>query len=879
PENDPNSSSQLGANVPKIGQLDNEAGANGRILQSITAAEFGQVTYEGAMESMALNEEEDVKVGDTIDGVKPIIIGPDVIPILQTGKIPLYRHVIGIPPIAGANLGADIWFSAKLTYEGRIVVNPFGKNSAALKVVPSATVGVEAWLKGEIMFGLVDVGAKADADITVDIPFCFINGTKYDGGSLFKYRLYINWWAEAGIWPFRKSITGREKIFDDQKALTQGKCPAPYADAYLAKHIYTYEEDEPPTSAYPAMSTDTLGHTLTVWNSEESNIFSSSYNGIGWTTPLQVTSNNASSSPQVAFMSPNRAVAVWAESSLTPQLAETADLTETLKAQHLMYALWNGTSWSAPQNLTAPTTGDGGVALASCLNLDENCPAGGAVTAVWVHDEVGDPTAQNYHLYYATYQGGSWSTPQLVDPNSRGSETQPTVVYQFGSPVVGWIRDEDQSLSTVEDRYFLLRNLSGPYTYFHTTLPTPIEEPSLAVDIEGNLRLAYTFVTDFEAHWGNQRQIGSAAQDCPDIACEWSFQLYQDDYGRPIHGEAPIMTLASNGVGLVSYRALGFGPDENGEVIALDHDPVGVTVGTGEVAQLKTSFTTEIINPVYLSEDGQVNWQVAAVFDPLLQTTHVAAVQGIVPEIVNPDAAQDIRFADPAAGEGLYFTNQQQFPDFAVTAIEPETLYPDAESLFDVTVTLLNSGVNWSGEEEGIEMALIASWDGPAGVGETAGSTIVSQLLTGQPAEVVVSVTSPPNPDLQHDLYITVNPLLTAAEQNVSNNRMVLTMAGMPTPQNLSGMTKQGSSLVYLTWDAVDDHRVSGYRIYQQIEGEYVPIGNSPTNGFLNFTALFGDTNPYAVTTFTDSGAESPLSEAITVTPQPVGVWIPFIAN
>ncbi|MCB0037647.1 MAG: hypothetical protein KDE51_26630, partial [Anaerolineales bacterium] len=49
PENDPNSSSQLGANVPKIGQLDNEAGANGRILQSITAAEFGQVTYEGAM--------------------------------------------------------------------------------------------------------------------------------------------------------------------------------------------------------------------------------------------------------------------------------------------------------------------------------------------------------------------------------------------------------------------------------------------------------------------------------------------------------------------------------------------------------------------------------------------------------------------------------------------------------------------------------------------------------------------------------------------------------------------------------------------------------------------------------------------------------------
>jgi hypothetical protein len=408
------------------------------------------------------------------------------------------------------------------------------------------------------------------------------------------------------------------------------------------------------------------------------------------------------------------------------------------------------------------------------------------------------------------------------------------------------------------------------------TLPNPIEEPSLAADVEGNLRLAYTFVADFQAHLGNQRQLGTAAQTCLDIFCDWIYQLYRDSAGRAIHAEAPVLAVDRDGSGQLYYRALGFGADESGDTPSLPGDPIGIRVGTGELAQITTGFHSNSASPLYLSQDGQMNWQAAAVYDPLLDTTHVASVKGLVPQIGDASPA----VTAPVATEGIAFTTQEQLPDFAVTAVEPATFYPEAESAFDVAVTVANEGVNWSGEEEGIEMALVATWDGPAGVGKAAGSTVVAQLLTGEAQTFTISVFSPPNPDVEHELYVTVNPLLEIGEQNVSNNSLSLILAGIPAPQNVSAWSKKGSSLVHLTWDPVDDPRVAGYRIYEQVEGgTLVPVGLTPTNGFLDLTAFFDVETVYAVRAFTENGSESPPAGTVAVTPGRLATWLPVISR
>jgi hypothetical protein len=267
------------------------------------------------------------------------------------------------------------------------------------------------------------------------------------------YKLTLSWTAEIGVCPACLSYSDSEELFDGSKP---SPCTVPStASASLTESYVTATTAQPPTSS-PSIAVDGFGHTLLVWSDANNNIQSRLMSGGQTVGDFTVSSTMGSIDPQVAFYAPNKAVAVWTESSL--ESSQNATLEQVLQAQHLKYALWNGSSWSAPQDLTtaADSNGEGKVVLAGCLSTTTGCPAGGAVTAVWVRDAVGDLIARQFHLFFAEFNGVSWSSAAAVDSSSSGANAEASVAYApNGTAQVVWMRDADRDLATVNDRLIM----------------------------------------------------------------------------------------------------------------------------------------------------------------------------------------------------------------------------------------------------------------------------------------------------------------------------------------------------------------------------------------------------------------------------------------
>ncbi|HET7087859.1 MAG TPA: hypothetical protein VFL17_04350, partial [Anaerolineae bacterium] len=472
PTGSPGSSSTLGADVPRVGYLDNAAGADSRIWQRIKATGDIQTFHYGGVHSKALNTSApDQKTNQPAAGNNPITFssgGP--ITILDTGWMPLFRDVWGIWPIASATIGADMAFNATLTYNGTLTLQP---PASTLFVDPEATVAVDAWFDLSALFGVVSANAHAIPAITVGMPVTFVNGVNDDSDICFRYKLDITWSAKVGVCPLCDKESGTKNIFNDYTP--KSALCAPGAQS-AARAVST-----PPSDASSSLATDGFGHSLSVWSDDAGSLRYSTYNGAAWQVAQTLVADGASLKPKVAYFAPNQAVAVWTHNNLTLQQAQTANITDTVKAQHLRYAEWNGSSWSTPQNLTLPATGEGNVALAGCLSTTPGCPSGGAVTAAWVRDVAGVLSQRQFRLYYATYQNGAWGAVQAVDAASTATDTEPVVVYDAGAPLVVWVRDADRDLGTLTDRRLAYRRLDGvSAVVVPADLPAGIAEPSAA---------------------------------------------------------------------------------------------------------------------------------------------------------------------------------------------------------------------------------------------------------------------------------------------------------------------------------------------------------------------------------------------------------------
>ena len=96
--------------------------------------------------------------------------------------------------------------------------------------------------------------------------------------------------------------------------------------------------------------------------------------------------------------------------------------------------------------------------------------------------------------------------------------------------------------------------------------------------------------------------------------------------------------------------------------------------------------------------------------------------------------------------------------------------------------------------------------------------------------------------------------------------------AKMPgTPTALRSEVQPGLPVAGLAWDAADDARVAGYRIYAEDDaGHRFALGSTAVKGFLDLAANFGRTRTYYVVSYSQRGIESALSAPIQVTPHDV---------
>jgi len=576
----------------------------------------------------------------------------------------------------------------------------------------------------------------------------------------------------------------------------------------------------------------------------------------------------------VAFYASNKAVAVWTENSMTLAQAQSATLDQLIQAQHLKFALWDGSSWSVPQNLTLPadSNGEGRVALAGCLSTHPACPAGGAVTAVWVRDAAGSLSARQFRLFYAAFASSGWSAPLPIDPTSTATDAEPSAAYRSdGTAVVAWVRDGDRSLASLNDRQIAHRSLTiGSPVVVESSLPAGAAEPSLAINNVGDLHLAYTVATDPLAFIGDQRQLHAAKRTCGGQGCTWSNQALIDANGRPVHAESPVLLLDLNGQAQIAYRALGFGAAYSGAPTVLKGDALGTILGTGELAQAFVSFSNNMVTPSYKTNAGKTLWQTAAIYDPLLDQVYAVGSQGSGPTLPAMMLSQleslGYQVADLTdAVEPLVFVASSAAPDFSISEVTSSTLYPqEGGDPLSVFVMIMNNGPDYSGR-----LQLKLAWDAPVGLGAPAGEYTLTTLVGGGLTGIEFSTEAdtlmlPPFPHMPHTLYVQVNPLQNPAESNYDNNLQTVAIGGLPAPQGLTGVAQPSDSSVFLSWLPVEHLEVKGYRIYRTSDGRtYEPVGSSFGTGFVDLSAVPGSSYQYMVVAYAGDGHESPFSNPV----------------
>ncbi len=267
----------------------------------------------------------------------------------------------------------------------------------------------------------------------------------------------------------------------------------------------------------------------------------------------------------------------------------TTTFEQFFQAQHLKYALWDGSSWAAALDLTLPSdsNGEGKVVLAGCSSAKTGCPSTGEVTSVWVRDLGAAYSERSFRLFYAAFNGTNWNAAAAVDAASTGTDAEATVAYSpTGVAQVVWTRDPDRSLSTATDRLLYHRQLTGgsPVSAL-TSLPTTAVEPSLAVSNSGELVLAFTVATDPTMFMGNQRQLHAAKQTCGEGGCNLVLQPVSRFQRASGACRNPQSDTHNSGQAQITYRALGFGAAYEGGPTVLPGDPLGTVLGTGQIAQ------------------------------------------------------------------------------------------------------------------------------------------------------------------------------------------------------------------------------------------------------------------------------------------------------
>ncbi|MEM1081586.1 MAG: fibronectin type III domain-containing protein [Pseudomonadota bacterium] len=801
------------------------------------------------------------------------------ITVLDTGKMPLFRYAFGVPPIASATVGCDVWFGADYAYFGDISMTNDRISVNSVNEV-TARAGLDVWLDGSILFDLVSLTGYGLPNFELSMPLVITDNQFNSQASqpCFEFALDVAWEAQLGWCPFCIKGGGIENLF----AVDQPNGCAISQFQFADRGVPSIALPSIPPIDKTALAVDGLGEASMVWGEGTEFIQVQQFLNGQATVRIALPTGPGAMGIETAYLGLNRQVMVWSQNSLTAEAFRAldgdignpldGDFNTGLNTQHLVYRVRDLSGWSDIMPLTLPGGGDGGVVLAACSAAQSECPQGGEVLAVWVHDASGDINLHDFKLRFAFFDGFSWSPIGEVDPASSAKDVQPAVTYLNGDPVVFWVRNpsvvDDGTTATYDlnQRHLAYRFLRQPAGVQEPIeLPQAVASPSIEAFDSDSLVMAFSMATEGDAFLGTRRSLNIAyATQCSGGICQFSgADELLDSSGRRLFVERPKVAVNAQDQAIVTFRQLGVDH-------ATDSDPIGVLQNTGALMQLSFELDPLAVprpyDPFELSNQGAVNWRVDAIYDPTANAVLASAVQVedfsdrrnvIVREPI--PGVREQRFGGDSGT--LVMVERPMLPDFEVLSADLASNAIDPVVGTELAVRLRNNGPITA-----TDVPLATYWNGPAGLGIPGPVLVIDELPGSQLVEAQLTVDLPQSLNINdsHRLYIVINPQGQVIESDGSNNALELVVNGLDVPTNLANVDADNSGTIVIHWDPVEDSRVTGYRVYRRNpDGSILNVGTSKAPGFADFSAYSEQRYEYFVTSHTAQLSESEPSTPI----------------
>lgn len=391
----------------------------------------------------------------------------------QLGGQPLLVVPIGFPGIAGGEfkLGVELEGSLNASVGVAAVLN-----RVTLTVTPALTAGIVASAEADLAGSSAGVNVNGNlilqAPVSVSIPdgvqahlavrfsvtghayahFCFISCTGPDVDftivaptCLLGDCTVINpafALAPAAVpMPGRASLVSRLYDAVPAAAGVAGRAAAGHAAASVRiSPGPRYQYPAQPVTAY-----STASHQATLWVDSSGGVVRLLARVDGGATETIADSRAQIAAPTVAWIGPDRALAVWVGNTAPPaQISalggqgsrpDDAALATALSGQELYSAAWDGRTWSTPRRLTTDNLADTEPALAAD-------PRTGLAVLLWTHSSNGVSTAdvlQKTSVLAARYGGGRWLAPVPIT-TVDGAHAPVAAVSLQGSFSAAWLQ-------------------------------------------------------------------------------------------------------------------------------------------------------------------------------------------------------------------------------------------------------------------------------------------------------------------------------------------------------------------------------------------------------------------------------------------------------
>jgi hypothetical protein len=819
---------------------------------------------------------------------------PSTTTLFDTGLIPLFRYVWGLPPIAQATLGADFWTAATLKFYGELRTQ--GMNAT---IDPDVAGGVNIFFDLEALLGLVSASISAESEIGITMR-SVVNGgglahlgQTQQSGQCFRFDLTAVWEACAvGI-----CDGGREPLICEREPNNCVPCQsaAPKASDALGLNVSSNQPERfnaldqaKPKLVASRLGTDGRGNSITVGIDDNGDLIATHLRG----TELRFTRRIAARpvAPQhlsVAFYKTDGAMVVWSANrasaaSITTLMQQQGAraFDDLVRTQILFFSFWDGRVWSTPSQLTSAGS-DGKMQLAGCLAPVRlagvgSCPTGGEITAVWERDANNNLDAPDLEVWNATWSiTGGWRSVGRVSSTGASGDMQPQVAYFNSTPIVVWAHNPAGQFTQLNNRQLAYRFMDGTSTQkLATALGTGVGWVSVGVSSSDQVVIGYTRTQDATSFVGNRHALFAARSIlCLAGSCNFEVTEPRDQHGRQFRVERPRVSFGEDDVPIIGFRAVAYGAGSNGQV-ALAGDPIGIVTGTGDLGLVRVGdFTQQQYRArlLPLTNDGLQHWSPEVVFDDSIGGVLALSGRALAAQrsSLESQAAQAISGEVPVISasrelaDGSVLTMMGGAPDFVLETSSASRSIISAGQTMTVRAILVNQGASYTSSTHG-SVQVVAAWDAPAGAGVNAGTfTLPDPMASNASRSVAFNVTVPNDTraDERRSLFLSIVASDEANEVTGPKDEVRLDFNAMPVPQDVNAQAN-GSALVSIGWDASTDTRIAGWRVWKRDSaGLWRHLGSTRVAGYMDFNGVVGAVNAYRVAAYSNNGVESEPSE------------------